>query len=113
MHELGILYHVVEQVVSVAKANRLTRVERLVLQVGEMSGVIPRFLTACYPAAADGTLLENTELQIETVQARGRCRACGQEFALVEHRRTCPQCASREHEILSGREFMIKEIAGY
>ena len=113
MHELGILYHVVEQVLSVAKTNKLTRIDALVLQVGELSGVVPHFLEACYGAAADGTLLEKAELKIETVKARGRCHACSTEFALVEHRRTCPNCGSREHAILSGREFMIKEVAGY
>lgn len=110
MHELGILYHVVEQVSRIAEQNRLTQIDTLVLQVGELSGVVPRYLEACYPAAADGTMLQNTKLKIETLPANGRCRACGKVFGLTEHAKTCPQCGSGDHEILGGREFFIKEI---
>lgn len=110
MHELGILYHVVEQVTRIAAQNRLSRVDTLVLQVGELSGVIPRYLEACYPAAVDGTLLEDTKLKIETLAANGRCRACGNVFGITEHGKYCPQCGGGEYEVLGGREFFIKEI---
>ena len=110
MHELGILYHVVEQVSRIAEQNRLTQIDTLVLQVGERSGVIPRYLEACYPAAVDGTMLQNTKLKIETLPANGRCRACGKVFGLTEHGETCPQCGVRDYESLGGREFFIKEI---
>ena len=60
MHELGIMYHIVEQVTSVVEQNQLTEVEAIVLQVGELSSVVPRYLHACFPAAVDGTVLENT-----------------------------------------------------
>lgn len=110
MHELGILYHVVEQVTRIAAQNRLSRVDTLVLQVGELSGIVPRYLEACYPAAADGTLLESAKLKIETLAANGRCRACGKVFGITEHGKHCPQCGSGEYEVLGGREFFIKEI---
>lgn len=70
MHELGIMYHVVKQVTRVAVQNKLTRIETLVLQVGRLSGVVPRYLEACYPAAVDGTLLADTALKIEILAGR-------------------------------------------
>lgn len=110
MHELGILYHVVEQVSRIAEQNSLTHIDTLVLQVGELSGVIPRYLEACYPAAADGTMLQNTKLKIETLPANGRCRACGKVFGITANEKTCPQCGSRDYDVLGGRDFFIKEI---
>ena len=70
MHELGIMYHIVEQVLKVVNTNQLTKVEAIVLQVGEMSSVVPRYLHACYPAAVDGTILENTKLEVEIIGGR-------------------------------------------
>lgn len=67
MHELGIIMNVVKKVERVARENNVTTIETLVLQVGELSPVIPSFIEACYPAAIDGTLLEKTCL--ETVAA--------------------------------------------
>lgn len=78
MHELGIMYHIVEQVLKVVNTNQLTKVEAIVLQVGEMSSVVPRYLHACYPAAVDGTILENTKLEVEIIG--------GREFFLKEIR---------------------------
>lgn len=110
MHELGILYHVVEQVVGIAKENQLTQVDTLVLQVGEFASVIPRYLEACYPAAVDGTMLEKTKLQIEILPANGLCKECGKVYGLMEHKSICPHCGGKEFDQLSGSEFFIKEI---
>ena len=65
MHELGIMYNIVERVIKVVETNNLLEVEAIVLQVGEESGVVPSYLHACYPAAVDGTLLEKTLLEVD------------------------------------------------
>lgn len=110
MHELGILYHIVKQVEDVAKENNLTEIETLVLQVGQWSSVIPKYLENCYPAASDGSILENTELKIEIMPPIGRCVPCGKVFNLEENKKKCPKCNEEQFELLSGNELIIKEI---
>ncbi len=110
MHELGIMYHIVEQVLHVAAENHLTQVKTIVLQVGEHSSVVPRYLEACFPAAVDGTLLEHTALDIEILPTNGVCAGCGKVFALTGHGAVCPHCGGQEYDVLGGREFYIKEI---
>ena len=58
MHELGVLMEVVNQVTEVAKENDVTKIEKLIVQVGELSAMIPRYMKKLYPAAVDGTILE-------------------------------------------------------
>ena len=110
MHELGIMFHVVQQVTQIVEDNQLTKVDTLVLQVGEYSSVIPKYLEACYPAAVDGTKLEETKLKIEILPANGLCSECGTVFNLKKNNETCPDCGAGEFEVLGGREFFIKEI---
>ncbi|MFV0414565.1 MAG: hydrogenase maturation nickel metallochaperone HypA [Oscillospiraceae bacterium] len=110
MHELGIMYHVVKQVEAVAGQNNLTQIESLVLQIGEMASVVPQFIRACYPAAVDGTLLQNTLLEIEILPANARCEECGKVYGLLANPGCCPHCGGQQKELLSGREFNIKEI---
>ncbi|MDL2258789.1 hydrogenase maturation nickel metallochaperone HypA [Eubacteriales bacterium OttesenSCG-928-K08] len=110
MHELGILYHVAEQVIKVAGENNVTQVEAIVLQVGKLSAVIPRYLEACYPAAVDGTMLQNTRLEIETMPANGRCNSCTKVYDVVDFKQVCPHCGASDYELLCGKEFFIKEI---
>ncbi len=70
MHELGIMFNIVETVTSFAKQNSITQIDTLVLEIGDMSPVVPRYIEACYPAAADGTLLQDTKLKIEIVSGK-------------------------------------------
>ena len=113
MHELGIMYHIVEQVMGVVETNQLTEVEAIVLQVGELSSVVPRYLHACLPAAVDGTLLENTKLEVEILTANGICSSCKKVYSLVENGSICPYCQGEEFETISGTEFFLKEIRAY
>ncbi|WP_350344619.1 hydrogenase maturation nickel metallochaperone HypA [Proteinivorax tanatarense] len=110
MHELGVVIEVVKTVENFAKDNNLTQIDTLVLQIGELSSMIPRYVEACYPAAVDGTLLENTKLEIEILPANILCKECNEVFKLTDGGNSCPNCSSENIELLSGKEFMVKEI---
>ncbi|OYO91143.1 hydrogenase nickel incorporation protein HypA, partial [Lachnotalea glycerini] len=51
MHEIGVMMEVVKTVENFAKQNGVTQIQTLVLQIGELSSVIPRYIEACFPAA--------------------------------------------------------------
>lgn len=104
---------VVRTVEEFAKEHGITKIDTLVLQIGELSSVVPRFLHACYPAAVDGTLLEETKLEIKTIPGNCRCYKCNKIFNYIKNKGKCPDCGSLELELLSGREFLIKEIIAY
>lgn len=110
MHELGIIIEIVKTVEEFAKENGLTKVDTLVLQVGELASVIPKYIESCYPAAIDGTMLQETKLQIEILPGNAICKKCSKVFNVLETQNTCPGCGGKDTEILSGREFMIKEV---
>ena len=112
MHELGIVLNIVQTVESIAKKNGLSKIDTLVLQIGELSTVVPRYIEECYRVVVDGTLLQETKLRIEILPGSGICKECNTVFNLLENQNTCPKCGSQQWEILSGKEFMIKEIIG-
>lgn len=110
MHELGVLLEVVKQVEKVALENEVTKIESLVLQVGELCSMIPKYLTKLYPAAVEGTVLEDSKLEIEIIPGNGRCKQCGQVYNLIDNKGVCPECKTMDFLMLSGKEFFIKEI---
>lgn len=110
MHELGVVMEVIQTVEKFAANNALTKIDTLVLQIGELSSMIPAYIEACYPAAVDGTMMENTKLVIEVLPGNGICKACCKVFNIKENNGWCPHCGSQDYEIISGKEFMIKEI---
>jgi hydrogenase nickel incorporation protein HypA/HybF len=110
MHELGVVLEVLKTVEGIMKENELTQVETIVLQIGELSSMVPRYVEACFPAAADGTVFERTALKIEVLPANARCGDCGKVYPVVPHGGVCPRCGDERKELLGGREFLIKEI---
>lgn len=110
MHELGIISSMVNTIQKIVMEQGLTQVQKLVLEVGELSGVVPRYMEACYPAAVYKTFMENTVLEMETIPGIVRCKSCGREFNAMAHDFTCPDCGSQDMEILSGNDVIIKEL---
>lgn len=113
MHELGILSAMVKTVEKIAAQEKLEHIEKIVLQVGELSGIVPAYMESCYPAAVYKTFMENTKLELEIVPGIARCNDCGTEFNAAACDLKCPACGSQALTALSGRELIIKEIAGY
>ena len=79
----------------------MTRIDKLVLQIGELSSMIPKYIEDCFPCAVDGTSMADTKLEIEILPGNGRCRPCGEVFNMVANRGACPACGAKDAEILS------------
>jgi hydrogenase nickel incorporation protein HypA/HybF len=105
MHELGITQNIVAIVAEHAKGRPVARV---VLEVGALAGVMTDSILFCFDVVAQGTPLQGAALEISRIEARGRCRACGAEFARETLFSPCI-CGSRDVEGLSGEELRIKE----
>ncbi|MHC1723140.1 MAG: hydrogenase maturation nickel metallochaperone HypA [Aminipila sp.] len=110
MHELGILIEIVRTVENFAAQNGVAQIDTLILQIGELAPVVPRYIQDCYPAAIDGTLLQHTKLEIEMLPGNGICKQCNKVFNVLESGKKCPKCGSTHWELLCGREVKIKEI---
>lgn len=110
MHELGIVYEVIKVVDQFVQENQLTEVEKIVLEIGQLSQAIPRFIEECYPAAVSETAYENTKLEIVVLPSIGQCRSCSETYNIIEHRKICPVCHGDKYEVISGDEFNIKEV---
>lgn len=114
MHELGIVFHIIRSVEGVAAENGREKVSAVVLELGEVSGVVPDCLTDCWRwAAARSELVSGSELKIEALPAVTRCGGCGRDYPTVAHGRTCPHCRSENTWLLTGNEVNIKEIEAY
>ncbi len=111
MHELGIVFHIINQVEDVCRENSLHQVASVTLQLGEVSGILPDYLDDCWKwAVGRSDFLKGASLKTESVPAVTICDDCGKSYGTVEHGRTCPFCSSGNTHLVSGQEIMIKEI---
>ena len=110
MHELGLCDALLRMVDGIVAEEKLTAVHKITLEIGELSGVVPRFMTDCWTAVADGTCYAQTALVIETVPGAARCEDCGVEFRVNPDDLRCPVCHGSRLTPISGKDMTLKEI---
>lgn len=96
------------------------KVTTVYLHKGEMRILSDYALKSAFEIVAQGTRLEGASLEIETVEARISCPACGYAgkaeylddpaFHFVIPVLTCPKCGA-EVDIVSGRELYIDRVS--
>lgn len=112
MHELGIVFHIIESIEQIGVQNQLDAVREVTLELGEVSSVIDTYLLDCWKWAADkSALMKGARLKIEKISAVTVCEDCGRTYGTVEYGKTCPFCKSLRTHLVCGNEVMIKEIA--
>lgn len=113
MHELGLMDAVIRTVERLVKEENLTQVQKIVLEIGELSGIVPRFITECYEAVIADTKYENTELVLEILPGIARCNDCHIEFKINIEQLSCPVCKGKNLTPIDGKDLTIKEISAY
>lgn len=107
MHELSIMQNVVEICEAHAKG---CKVSNVVLEVGELAGVVRESMEFCFEACCLGTLLEGATLSVEPVAGRGVCPNCSIEAPIATVYDPCPGCGAFGLRVVSGRELRVKEL---
>ena len=111
MHELGVVFHVIDEIKEVGAENNITQVSSVTIQLGTVSAVIPAYLKDCWKWAVEREeIMKGCKLEIEPIEAITFCEDCKTEYDTIKHGKTCPNCGSEHTYLLQGNEFMIKEI---
>jgi hydrogenase nickel insertion protein HypA len=110
MHELSIAVALVRQVQQVAARENATRVARVVVVVGRLSGVEPEALEFAWPSAAEGTVAAHAELVIEALPMTLTCRTCGVRAEANEPFPICDACSSVDVDVGDARALRLKTI---
>ncbi len=108
---MGIALEIIDiAVASIPKELKGVKVERVNVQVGKLSAIVPDSLTFCFDMAIKDTPLEGAKLNIEALAVVAECRDCGITWTITGPVFTCEKCKSGAIKIISGRELDIKSI---
>lgn len=112
MHELGIVFHAIKMIEDICEENQLSEVTSVTMEFGEVSGVIPHEIEACWDWSVKkkSEHMKTAALKIETIPAVTYCDGCKREYPTVAHGKICPHCGSGETWLLRGNEINVKEI---
>ena len=90
--------------------NGIDEVGEIVLDIGELSLVIPKYVTEVYPSVVADTKYRDTQLVINEIPGLAQCDECDEIFNVIEHNGYCPACGSFDKTVLTGESFSIREI---
>ncbi|MBN3950817.1 MAG: hydrogenase maturation nickel metallochaperone HypA [Nostoc sp. NMS7] len=106
MHELGITKNIVAIVAEQAKG---AKVQRVLLEIGKLSAIMPDAIRFCFDICTQDTVLAGATLEILEIPGLAKCRQCGAEIALDKPYGIC-NCGSVQLDLITGEELKIKEI---
>jgi hydrogenase nickel incorporation protein HypA/HybF len=116
MHEMGIAMQIIEIATSSIPSDiKDVKVEKVNIEIGKLSAIIPETLTFCFNIAIKDTKLAGAELIIEEIPVIALCQECKNRQTITEPVFICQTCKGKALKIISGRELDIKsiEIADY
>lgn len=110
MHELSLVASVFDLLEDKAREHGASRVTRVVLKVGVLSGVVPDLVETAFETYKAGTLAEGARLVLVPVPVRLRCPDCGGTAVREEAGFACAACGSGRVEIVEGRELVVETV---
>ena len=108
MHELAITEGIINIVNSEAEKQSFSKVLEITLAVGQYSGLVPDCIREFFPVASRGTIAENAEIVINTIEGEFECCDCGYKGKIDDY--SCPKCKSTSIKMIHGREFYVENL---
>jgi len=114
MHELSLAQELFRIVEARAKENNIKSVTRIVVVVGEASGIDGDFLRhTIIDHLVPGTVAKKAKLEIVKEPLELKCMACGTQVGLPQSFPSrCPDCGGNDLEISQGRSVYLQSIEG-
>ncbi len=110
MHEMGIADAMLKTVDRIARQENAARVRSVTVELGDLSGVVARFLADCWEAVAAASEYRGVELRIHPVPGTALCLDCDRTFVTDIESLRCPNCGGIKLKPLSGQDLTIAEI---
>lgn len=110
MHELSIVTELVKLCEDNLRKNNATKVLKLELKIGRLSGIEAHYLQSCFDVFKVGTVCEDAELLIHIQNILVHCKECGFDGELNENNFICPKCDSNNLDVNDGEDMYLMRL---
>ena len=110
MHEYSIVQSLVESCEEHAQVNKATRVTKVVVKLGVMSGVEPHLLREAFELFKEGTICDGCEFVMNIQKVKVECNECRKTSELEKNEYHCPNCESIDIKIIDGEDMFLMQL---
>lgn len=113
MHELPVINSIHTVIMKHAAMNQVKKVVAIHLQVGTLSDLEEKWMQQYFDYVSKGSIAEGAKLVIEWIPAKMQCLDCNATYEVnIKDGKTpsCPECGGSARNLVSGREYYIKNM---
>jgi hydrogenase nickel incorporation protein HypA/HybF len=110
MHEMSIAQNILEIVKDYATKENAKEIKEIELEIGTLAGIEFESLEFALSVSLKTPLTENTDIQINKVQAKSICLDCNFEFETLNLFEHCHKCKSYNTKLIQGKELQVKSL---
>ena len=110
MHEMSIAQSILDIVSDTLKDQSDCQLKEVIVQIGELTAVVPESLQFCYNVLTENTPYKDSVLKIKIIPLQGQCETCQSVFKIKNFQFTCPSCNSTAVKVLQGQELQISHL---
>lgn len=110
MHEYSIVQALLTQCEDIARENEAESVTKIVVKIGQMSGVEPYLLETAFNTFKEKTICDGADFVMNVQPLVIECRACGAVTELEKIYYKCPVCESLDVKVIDGEDMFLMTL---
>ena len=112
MHEFGFAMQIFRVAEATAKKHNAKKIIAVILELGELTLIVPDLLKRSFEMATKGSVAEGAELVISVTPGKILCRDCGKEGSVTLAEESyltglqlfqCKHCESNNTQVIEGK----------
>ena len=109
MHEFSIVQDLLVMCEKNAAENNATKITRVEVKIGKLSGVEPQLLQTAFDTFKEKTICDGAQFVLQIQDLVIRCTECGEESILKINTFACPKCEGAV-EVLDGEDMYLMRL---
>ena len=110
MHEFSIVNALLEMCDKNAQEHNATKITRVEIKVGKLSGVEAHLLETAFNTFKEETVCDGAEFVMHLQDVVIRCHSCHEESTLSKNELMCPSCGGNDVSIIDGEEMYLMRL---
>jgi hydrogenase nickel incorporation protein HypA/HybF len=111
VHELSICRGLCTQLQELAAEHNAEKIQRVEIEVGAMSNVVPELLDQAFQVMRESLpLIAQAELVVRKVPLMAHCAGCDTDQQLERFVFECPACGSTKLMVTQGEELLLRQV---